>query len=179
MFRNPLRGGANRPVLPPALANQMRLANQLLSEGQPAKAALLFTQLADQTTALGRPRQAGNMHARAAHAWLSAGDQTRALAHARQALTTFINMGMMQRAVRFKTNFTHHLQEMKLEAVAQAFIKETDLPIQPGAAGGTVAHGQLPTTCPQCGAPLRSDSVDWIDAQSAECDSCGSVVNTI
>jgi hypothetical protein len=34
----------------------------------------------------------------------------------------------------------------------------------------------LPTTCPSCNAPLRSDEVEWIDAQSAECAYCGSVV---
>jgi hypothetical protein len=34
----------------------------------------------------------------------------------------------------------------------------------------------LPTTCPSCNAPLRSDEVEWVDAHSAECAYCGSVV---
>jgi len=60
LFRRPFRdGNNNRPILPPALANELRLANQLLAEGQPAKAAALFSQLAEQTAAMGRPRQAG------------------------------------------------------------------------------------------------------------------------
>jgi hypothetical protein len=91
-----------------------------------------------------------------------------------------MRMGMMQRAIRFKTHFIEHLQEQKLESVAQAFMKETDLPIEaapPNAGFGQ--RGKLPGACPQCGAPLRSDSVEWIDAQSAECDSCGSVISTI
>ena len=34
----------------------------------------------------------------------------------------------------------------------------------------------LPTLCPACSAPLRSDEVEWIDAQSAACAYCGSRV---
>ena len=76
MFRGPLRGGMNRPVLPPMLANELRQANQLLADNQPGKAAAIFSQLAEQTAAMGRPRQSGNMHARAAHVWLDAGIRT-------------------------------------------------------------------------------------------------------
>lgn len=41
-----------------------------------------------------------------------------------------------------------------------------------------VGRGRLPGRCPQCGAPLRSDQVEWVDAQSAECPYCGGVVGT-
>jgi len=41
---------------------------------------------------------------------------------------------------------------------------------------GSPPAARLPGKCPQCGGPLRSDEVDWIDAQSAECPYCGSVV---
>jgi hypothetical protein len=180
MFRGPLRGGMNRPVLPPMLANELRQANQLLADNQPGKAAAIFSQLAEQTAAMGRPRQSGNMHARAAHVWLDAGIQEQALLHGRKALTVFISMGMMERAIRFKSHFVQHLRERKLETVAQSFAKETDLPVESVTANpGSGQHGKLPPVCPQCGAPLRSDGVEWINSQSVECDSCGSVINTI
>ena len=34
----------------------------------------------------------------------------------------------------------------------------------------------LPTHCPSCGAAVRSDEVEWMDEQTAECDYCGSPV---
>lgn len=34
----------------------------------------------------------------------------------------------------------------------------------------------LPSTCPQCAGALRSDEAQWIDAESATCPWCGSVV---
>ena len=34
----------------------------------------------------------------------------------------------------------------------------------------------LPTTCPGCGGPLRSDEVDWADEATAECPYCGGSV---
>ena len=34
----------------------------------------------------------------------------------------------------------------------------------------------LPTHCPQCGAVLRPDEVEWLDEITAECGYCGSPV---
>jgi len=35
---------------------------------------------------------------------------------------------------------------------------------------------RLPASCPFCGAPLRSDQVEWIDERRARCAYCGSPV---
>jgi hypothetical protein len=40
------------------------------------------------------------------------------------------------------------------------------------------ARGRLPAHCPDCGAPARSDAVEWIDATSAECAYCGGIIKT-
>jgi hypothetical protein len=34
----------------------------------------------------------------------------------------------------------------------------------------------LPTNCPGCGGPIRSDEVEWADELTAECPYCGSAV---
>ena len=34
----------------------------------------------------------------------------------------------------------------------------------------------LPTNCPGCGGPIRSDEVEWVDDVTAECPYCGSSV---
>jgi hypothetical protein len=43
---------------------------------------------------------------------------------------------------------------------------------QPAPADGPL----LPTHCPQCGAALRPDEVEWLDKSTAECAYCGSPV---
>ena len=37
-------------------------------------------------------------------------------------------------------------------------------------------RASLPTHCPDCGAPVRTDEVEWIDTETAECVFCGSPV---
>ena len=49
---------------------------------------------------------------------------------------------------------------------------------QPSAAQpGSAKRPALPTHCPGCGAPLRSDEVDWADDATAVCAYCGSPVH--
>ena len=36
----------------------------------------------------------------------------------------------------------------------------------------------LPSTCPRCGAPVRSNEVKWMNTQSATCSYCGSTLTT-
>lgn len=177
MFRRPLRGAMNRPAIPPALAAQLNQANQYLQNGQPARAAELFVSLAQEATTLGRPRQAGNLHAQAAHAWVDAGEEERALRQARAALAIFMRLGMRERAIRFNTHIIAHLKRKNFANSAQTLAVETDLPYDPASQPAvSEKHGSLPAVCPRCGAPLRSDSVEWIDAASAECDFCGSTI---
>jgi hypothetical protein len=38
------------------------------------------------------------------------------------------------------------------------------------------ARPVLPTNCEKCGARVRSDEIEWIDAQTAECAYCGSPI---
>jgi len=180
VFRRLRRPGLGRRIINAGPANELIRANQLLAAGQPEQAAILFAQLAEQMKSLGRPRQAANLHAQAAHAWVSAGAEGRALNQARLALDTFTSRGMIISAAEFKARFAHHLREAKLQAAASAFEQETDLPAPPSpAATPEPARGRLPAVCPQCGAPVRSDSVEWIDKQSAECDFCSATIQTL
>jgi hypothetical protein len=159
--------------------NEVARANQLLSSGQPEKAAVLFMQLAGQMQAAGRARQAANLHAQAAHAWLSAGVEQRAMNQAGMAMQMFARQGMVERAQEFKTSFMGRLREGGMQGSADSIGNTYDTvvavvdpqPPQP-------KRGILPAACPHCGAPLRSDEVDWIDEHSAECGFCSGVVQT-
>jgi hypothetical protein len=158
-------------------AEEFIRASRLLASGQPEQAAILFTRLANQMEALGRPRQSANLHAQAAHAWLDAGNETHALGQARMALELFARQGMGRRAYEFKTGFASHLRERKAQDAAQRFEQETGFPLTPPpAAEPQPRRGKLPSTCPQCGAPVRGDLAEWIDDNSAVCDFCGSTI---
>ena len=178
MFRRIRRPLMRRPALRPEFEEVAR-ANQLLQSGQPAQAAELLTRLAGQKQAQGRPRQAANLHAQAAHAWVEAGVEPRALNQARLAIEAFTHLGMLRRAGEFKARFAHHLRQKQLSGAADGFEQEVNLPDAPPTdPSASERRGQLPPECPQCGAPTRSDTVEWIDAHSAECDFCGATIPT-
>jgi hypothetical protein len=179
MFRRQFRRGMGRVMIDSGLVDEITRATRLLAAGKPDKAAALFTQLAGQMEVLERPRLAGNLHAQAAHAWVEAGVERHALNQARMAMNLFLHLGMNRRAVTFRTNITKHLRERKFDGTAEIIERETDLPelLQPAAAP-EIKRGRLPTACPHCGAPVRSDMVEWIDDRSAACDFCNSTINT-
>ncbi len=179
MFRNLRRQRFIAGALGPAQMNILERANQLLANGKPAEAAPLFAQLAGATEAGGHPRLAANLHARAAHAYADGGDGSSALVQARSALNLFLEYRMMRRAPVFYANITRKLNDRGMTAAANHLLQEfgsqvSALPANPAA--GQPHHGTLPTHCPNCGAPVRGDEVEWVDANTAECDYCGSPI---
>jgi hypothetical protein len=180
MFRRQFRRGNGDFAPRSEPAAEIARANQLLAAGQPEQAAVLFVQLAGQMERMGRPRQAANLHAQAAHAWAEAGVEPRALNQARLALAIFNHLGMPRRAAVFKENFLIHLHERAFYETAKSFEHEAGtMNLPPTGALIEAKHGKLPAVCPHCGAPLRSDWVEWVDEQSAVCDYCSSTVHII
>lgn len=163
MFRRPLRRMIVRPIVQNALTAQLNQAEALRSAGSFVQAAELYSKLAVEAAQSGHPRVAGNLHARAAQTWLDAGNEPQAVGHEEKALSIFKQMQMNERAQQFQANFTRH----------QQMLKSGNAPVTPSI---PTKHRPLPTTCPQCGAPIRSDEVEWIDESSAECDFCGAVI---
>ncbi|MGB8645480.1 MAG: hypothetical protein WCF84_09600 [Anaerolineae bacterium] len=158
---------------------QLYRANQLLMNGQAAEAAALFAQLAVELERLGHPRRAANLHVQAARAYAEARIEKNATEEGRTALNQFLQLGMAQRAARFYQNVRRRMQELGMKGAADALQKEFEGKVPKVEAGDApAAKGRLPAKCSQCGAPVRSDEVDWIDAHSAECVYCGSVVQT-
>lgn len=177
MFHRPRRPLMSRGLINTGQMDEFDRANRFLNNGQPEKAAELFEEIAEQMEQCGRMRQAANIHAQAAHAWVNAGNEARAMNQARTALTLFSRLRMPVRLIEFRERFAQHLQERGMPAAAGNFrqeMKSSEPPAtQPTAGSG---RGLLPAQCPKCGAPLRSDLVEWIDDRSAECDFCGSVI---
>jgi hypothetical protein len=181
-FNRPFR---RRPFpvenLPPVLMARLTEANRLAEAGQYDEAAQIFARLAHKVGQRGHPQHAANLHARAAHLFTDGGDGTAALAQARIALHLFLQMERVRRVEQFYTAITRHLRERGLEGEAEVLQEAfgSRLKGSPQAEGRVEPEppqGYLPSRCPQCGAPLRSDEVEWVDEVSAVCGYCGGVV---
>ena len=164
-------------------ADQLRAlaeANQLMENGQPSLAAPLFANLAAGLDAP-RPRRAANIHARAAHAFADSGQEQPALAQARSALKMFIQYNMLQRTPVFYANIRHKFNAKNMPNAARSLETEFKIPSGPlpVAAAPSKKHGQLPTNCPKCGAPLRASEAEWIDENTIECSYCGAGIRSI
>ncbi len=154
-------------------------ANRLANNGKLNEAGIEFARLADEL-GQARPRQAANLHAAAAHAFVGAGAAEQALQQADQALRMFQQYRMLQRFPVFFANITRKMQDAGMQAAAQKLESEFGVEAQQAQpvvdAGAAERRGALPAICPHCGAAVRSDEVEWIDAVSAECIYCGGII---
>jgi hypothetical protein len=172
--RSPLRGQVGN--IPPAL----RRANLLMTTGQYVEAAEIFEQFAKGAQARNGPR-APWFFLQAGQARLLAGQVPAGIAHIQQGLGFFSQRGQFQRLYHAGMRFETELKVRNLATESQQiedYLKAT-LPSgfvpAPGASLGK-PKPVLPTACPGCGAPLRSDEVEWADELTAECPYCGSTV---
>ena len=182
MFRRNARANQGQIVLTPNQFNLLTEANQLIANNKFQQAALIFAQLAVEMETTRHPRRAANFHARAAHAFADAGDALQSLSHARAALNLFIQFQMVNRIYHFYTNIIQKMRNHGMQAAVNELEKEFSNKIGaiPSPAQPTpLRSGHLPPSCPKCGAPARSDEVDWIDNQSAECNYCGAVLQVL
>ena len=186
MFRRPMRP-LRRAVMRGAMRpNQVVLqavtrANNLLAQGKPNDAAQIYERLVQEAESRGFAKPAANAHAQAALAYALAKNETAALTHARTALIQFAQLGMVQRAPTFYNNVVQKLRENGMSNAVDTLQREFGDQIKALTAqgfGAPASRGRLPSKCPHCAGPARSDEVDWIDAQSAECVYCGGVIQT-
>ena len=156
----------------------LQQANRFLATKQPAQAAPLFARLAEVLADEDHPRHAANLHAQAAQAFADSHNEAAALRQARAALNLFLEYQMDQRTPVFYANITHKLNAQGMPGAAEALALEfgaklpQPAPVTPPA--GLTAR--LPTSCPQCGAPLRNHEAHWVDDTTIECPYCGGLI---
>jgi hypothetical protein len=152
-------------------------ARRQIRAGHYARAGMILSELARGAEALGRPKIAAELHSRAAHCFIDGGAEPSGLVESRAALRVFRNLGLTERYARFLGNILRKLQAHGMTSGIGMLRTEFD--------GAEVAHPAAPTparslhlpeACTQCGAPLRGDEVEWVDAYSVECNYCGAVV---
>jgi hypothetical protein len=148
--------------------------------GNFAEAAPAFEQLAAAAEKRGGPRTPF-LFLQAGRARLELNQNSIALSHLRHGLELFAasqrNVQLFRAGNRVISELKAHGLDTEAGKIAAfirihipAFVEDLNqkLPASSQAA--------LPTHCPSCGAPLRSNDVEWIDSQTAECSFCGSPV---
>jgi hypothetical protein len=101
--------------------------------------------------------------------------------HLRHALELFAATGHYHQLYRAGGRIIRELKALGLDKEAQEItgLVQTNIPAiseTPTQRGPDPAKVALPTHCHSCGGPVRSDEVDWIDANTAECSFCGSPI---
>lgn len=179
MFRRPMGRPMRRPQgadIPPAL----RRAHELMAIGEYAAAAENFELFARGAVQRGGPR-APVFLLQAGRCRILAGQVPVGMAHIQQGLAIFAGRGQIAEVQRAGTRAIAELNERGLTAEAaqlEAYLK-TVIPAGFEARPGTAAAKPkpvLPTNCPGCGGPIRSDEAEWVDEVTAECPFCGSPV---
>lgn len=169
---------SHRPVPPPAQRMLVR-ARRFIQISRFGKAAALLAELANQVEMAGRPKAAAELHARAAYCYIEAGIGSAALAESEFALVSFQQAGLAERFVRFQGNILRKMQAYGMQAGVDALRARFGAEAAVNPQSQAVTQGKpliLPAACPQCGAPVRSDEIEWIDARSGECAYCGAII---
>jgi tetratricopeptide (TPR) repeat protein len=183
MFRRRPLGRRYKPIPPGGGPRQALLnANRLEEAGHYRDAAEIFERLARGAHQRGILKHAPFLYLRAAHCYLLASQAEHALELMNQGLHLLHETRRWRVLHKAGERSVTELKEMgqaKAANEVQAWLDKTlqDHPeaIQ-AAAGSSKPSHKLPAKCPFCGATIRSDQVEWIDEDTAECLYCGSSV---
>ena len=180
MFRRPFVRPLRRALRPDVHPLLMK-ANELATAGRYVEAATLYEQLARGAQARRLPRDA-QLFLQAGRCHVLAGQIQQGMADFKQGLAILTQRGEVQRLHNLGQRIRDELAAMGLQAeAAEITALLTGMPISQAPAAAPAAAAQtrlLPTTCPSCGGPVRSDEVEWVDEASAECGFCGSILRT-
>ena len=173
-FRRQMRRGFAANV-PPILQE----ANLAFDKGEYGRAAELFEQIAQGADARGGPR-APLFHLQAGRSRILAGQTSLGMPSLKRGLELLAQRRQYQRLQNAGQRVIAELQERghaKEAAEIKAWL-DSALPSSLAAQTPLPAKQRpsLPTHCPQCGAAVRPDEVEWLDDVTAECAYCGSPV---
>ncbi len=170
-----MRRRRSRPRrVPPAL----RRANRLMENESYGEAAEVFERIALRTETR-RGARAPIYHLRAGRAYILAEDIEKGMPHLTRGLTILSAKKQWESLHRFGQRTIDELKELGLDTEAQEIedLLEKRLPHRDKIEERqNKSRTTLPTQCANCGAPIRSDEVAWIDKETAACHFCGNPV---
>jgi hypothetical protein len=168
------RGGVPRGAL-----HQLRRANRLMNEGAFARAASIYEELADEAQVQGIWRSP-QLNLRAGLGWLMAGELSFGMNRILNGLRLMPEMGQAGRLPIVLARIKRNLEELGLQAQAASLDPQIQSLISETAPAPTPppSHERLPAKCPHCGGNVLPDEIEWVDAHSALCDYCGSLIRS-
>ena len=174
MFRRQMRRGF-APNIPPILQE----ANHAFDKGEFGRAGELFEQIAQVADARGGPR-APLFHLQAGRSRIYARQTALGMPSLKRGLELLAQRKQFSRLQQAGQRVITELKERGLtkEVIEIETFLNTASPAMPamGDLSTQVKRPILPTHCPQCGAAVRPDEVEWLDESTAECAYCGSPV---
>jgi hypothetical protein len=169
MFRRARRKGF-APNIPPILQE----ANMAFEKGEYGRAAERYEKIARTADDRGGPH-APLLHLQAGRARAFAGQASLGIPFIRRGLQLLAEREQFSRLQNIGLRTITELKERGLEDEATNIdiLLGTLLP-KSLSVEASEKRPALPTHCPACGVPLRSDEVEWLDQITAECGYCGS-----
>ena len=172
-FARPWRQAAGG--VPPML----RRANELMAGGDYPEAAKAFELLANGAMSRGLPH-APILFLQAGRCRVLAGQVPSGMVLLKKGLALLVERDQTMKLQNAGPRVVADLKRLNLAAEAaeiEAYLRS----VLPGglvtpAASAPAKLRLLPTACPGCGGPIRSDEVEWVDEATAECPFCGSAV---
>jgi hypothetical protein len=156
-------------------------ANHLLEVGQHTNAAVLFERLAREGLDRDFAHQAPFLWLQAGRARLLSGDPQAGVEHLREGLSWLARQGRWRALRRAGPRVVDDLLRLDQPGASQELIAWLETLLQgheplPGDSPTPASLPRLPVQCPHCGAPVRSNEVDWLDKATAECVYCGGAI---
>lgn len=178
MFRRPFVRPFRR-AMRPEVHPLLRRANELMAAENYAAAGDAYEQLAHAAQRRGIPRDA-QLFLQAGRARVMAGQVPAGMADLKQGLSILSGRGNTQLVQNAGQRIAADLNQRGLTAEAAEIqtLLTGAMPasVTPATSPAASKPRLLPTSCPTCGGPLRSDEAVWVDEATAECPFCGGAV---
>jgi len=188
MRRRPVRPRPNRnrptfrrPPQHPRAARALKLlrrANHMMETGHFIEASNIYLELARRAEDRSIPRSP-QLYLQAGRALSLAGEIDNAVTRLRKGLQLMLDYQQGQRFQFAIQRVVQDLQRQGFENHANELEEEFSESIKelPKSQDSTqTEHPPLPPSCPDCGAVVRPDELEWINSTQAYCDYCGSVL---
>ena len=153
-----------------------------MAQGQPAQAAAIFDQLAEDASKHGIPR-APQLYLQAGRAWMEAGEIEQSIQRLQTGLNLMERMGQLRRLPIVGHRVLNEMRNRGLTEQAKAMEDEIQAILGKHGLSLTTdfrprSHPRLPAKCNYCGGNVIPNEVDWIDEHYASCVYCGSILDT-
>jgi hypothetical protein len=151
-----------------------------MSDGAYARAASIYEELADEAQVQGIWRSP-QLNIQAGMGWVMAGEVAVGMNRILKGLRLMPEMGQAGRLPQVAARLRRNLEDLGFEAQA-ASLEEEIRPLlseavdSPAAGHPPPSRSALPGKCPHCGGNVLPNEVEWVDARSAICDYCGSLI---